>query len=171
MNNKLKPVLVGGGALGVFLVVTVLMSAVPFLRFIGCCNCLWPIAGGLLATMMYIKGSPNPATVLDGAIVGALTGLIGGLIYLVIGLPISYFTNGVEAIDAQIRQLNPNFPLSGIVLMIVGGVVGFFLFIVLSTIGGLIAVPILEKRKTEVVLPPPPQDFGGGPGGSFGSGL
>jgi hypothetical protein len=156
MNSKLKPALIAGGGLGLLLVITVILSAVPFLRFTGCCNCLWPIAAGLLATMLYVKGAPTPATVLDGAIVGALTGVVGGLIYLVVALPISYFVNGVEAMDMQVRQINPNFPLTGVVLLIIGGIVGFFMFIVLTTIGGLIGVPIFEKRKNLVPPPPPP---------------
>lgn len=168
MTNKLKPGLIAGAALGLLLVFTVLISAIPFLRLIGCCNCLWPIAGGLLATMLYVKGSPVPATILDGANLGVLTGVIGGLIYLVIGLPIAYLVTGVEAIDAQIRQLNPDFPLSGMVVMVVGGVVGFVVFVVLSTIGGLVGVPIFEKRKANVGAQPPPQDFGGGPTGPYG---
>lgn len=171
MNNKLKAALIGGGALGLLLVFTVLISAVPFLKLVGCCNCLWPIAGGLLATMLYVKGSPTPATIVDGAIVGALAGVIGGLIYLIIGLPISYFVNGVEAMDMQVRQFNPDFPLTGVVLLIIGGIVGFFIFIVLSTIGGLIGVPIFEKRKGPANMPPPPQDPGGGPAGTYGAGL
>lgn len=171
MNNKLKAALIGGGALGLLLVFTVLISAVPFLKLVGCCNCLWPIAGGLLATMLYVKGSPTPATIVDGAIMGALAGVIGGLIYLIIGLPISYFVSGVEALDMQVRQLSPDFPLTGIVLLIIGGIVGFFIFIVLSTIGGLIGVPIFEKRKGPANMPPPPQDLGGGPAGTYGAGL
>ena len=115
MTNKLKPVLIAGGALGLLFVVTVLISIVPILgRLAGCCNCLWPIAGGVLATMLYVKGSPTPATILDGAVLGALAGVIGGLIYLIVGLPISYVLNGVEVMDAQIRQLSPDFPLGGI---------------------------------------------------------
>ena len=177
MNNKLKPALIGGGALGLLLVFTVLISAVPFLRFMGCCNCLWPIGAGLIATMFYVKGSTTPATILDGAIVGALAGLVGGVIYLVIGLPLNYLINGVAAMDAQVRQLNPDFPLTGVVLLIIGGIVGFVVFIILSTIGGLIGVPIFEKRKGTINTPPPPQDFGGGtgtgpgPSGSYGAGL
>ena len=86
MTNKLKPVMIAGGALGLLLVITVLVSAVPFLKLIGCCNCLWPIAGGVVATMLYVKASPTPASILDGAMLGALAGVIGGLIYLIIGL-------------------------------------------------------------------------------------
>ncbi len=170
MSNNLKPALMVGGGLGLLLVITGLLSAVPFLKFIGCCNCLWPIAGGLLATMLYVKASPIPTSVLDGLIIGALVGVIGGLIYLVIGLPLTYFINGVEAIDTLTRQLSPNFPLSGVVLLVVGGVVGFFIIIVFAIIGGLIAVPIFEKRKAGAEPPPPPQNYGGGAAGGYSPG-
>jgi hypothetical protein len=171
MNDKLKPALLGGGALGLLLVFTVLLSALPFGRFLGCCNCLWPIAAGVLATMFYVKNSPTPATIADGAILGALAGVIGGLIYLVIGLPLSFLMNGVAALDAQMRQYNPDFPISGVLLLVIGGLVGFVIFVVLATIGGIIGVPIFEKRKGTSETPPPPQDFGSGPGGSYGAGL
>lgn len=171
MNDKIKPALLGGGALGLLLVFTVLLSALPFGRFVGCCNCLWPIAAGVLATMFYVKNSPTPATMADGAILGALAGVIGGLIYLVIGLPLSFLINGVAALDAQMRQFNPDFPLSGVILLVIGGLVGFVIFVVLATIGGVIGIPIFEKRKGPVETPPPPQDLGSGPGGSYGAGL
>jgi len=154
MNNKMKPALLAGGALGLLLVITTLFSG--FVRVAGCCGCLWPIAAGVLATMLYVKASPSRAGIGDGAIVGALAGLIGGLIYLVIGVPISYFMGGVEAMDMQIRQLNPNFPLSGVVLLIIGSIVGFLIYVVLTAIGGLIGIPIFEKRKGDVPPPPPP---------------
>ena len=160
MNNKLKPALMAGGALGLLLILTVVVSAVPALGLAGCCNCLWPIAAGMLGTMFYVRSSPTPATPLDGAIVGALAGAIGGLMYLIIGLPISYFLTGVEAIDMQVRQFNPDFPLSGAILLVIGGIVGFVVFIILSTLGGLIGVPIFEKRKGNAIPPTPPQNFG-----------
>lgn len=172
MNDKLKPALLGGGALGLLLVFTVLLSAIPVMgRFIGCCNCLWPIAAGVLATMFYVKASPTPATIADGAILGAIAGVIGGLIYLVVGLPLSYLLHGVAAMDMQMRQINPDIAISGVILMLIGGVIGFVVFVVLSTIGGIIGIPIFEKRKGTVDTPPPPQDFGSGPGGTYGTGL
>lgn len=173
MANKLKPALIGGGALGLLLVLTVIIAAIPIpvIRFVGCCNCLWPIAAGLLATMLYVKGSPVPATILDGTIVGALSGVIGGVIYLIIGLPISFFVNGVEAMNAQVRQFNPDFPLTGVVLLIIGGMVGFVIFVVLATIGGLIGIPLFEKRKENINPPPAPPNMGGSPPGTFGAGV
>lgn len=171
MTNKLKAALIGGGALGLLLVLTVVIASIPFIRFVGCCNCLWPIGAGLIATMFYVKGSPVPATVMDGAIVGALSGVIGGAIYLIIGLPISFFLNGTAAMDAQVRQMSPDFPLSGVVLLIIGGIVGFIIFVVLATIGGLIGIPLFEKRKENINTPPAPPNMGGNPPGSFGAGV
>lgn len=169
MNNKIKPALLGGGALGLLLVITVVIGS--FVPFIGCCNCLWPIAAGVLATMFYVKESATPATVADGAMVGAMAGVVGGLIYMVIGLPLTYLIVGVTAMDAQVRQLSPDFPIAGAVLLIVGGLIAFVIFVVLATLGGVLGIPIFEKRKGTIDAPPPPQDFGAGPGGSYGAGL
>ncbi|HJU63039.1 MAG TPA: hypothetical protein VJ864_13410 [Candidatus Binatia bacterium] len=173
MNNKLRPALIGGGALGLLLVLTVVIAAlpIPVVRMVGCCNCLWPIAGGLVATMLYVKGSPIPVTVLDGAIVGALAGVVGGVIYMIVGLPISFLINGVDALDAQVRAISPEFPLGGIALLVIGGIVGFVIFVVLATVGGLIGVPLFEKRKDNVNVPPPPPSPVGNPPGSFGTGI
>jgi hypothetical protein len=96
------------------------------------------------------------------------------LIHLIIGLPITYAVVGVEAMEMQMRRFNSDLPLTGIVILIIGGIVWFFIFIVLATIGGLIGVPIFEKRKGTADTPPPPQDFGAGPGtgpGTYGAGM
>ena len=173
MNNKLKPALIGGGGLGLLLVLTVVIAAlpIPVVSMAGCCNCLWPIAGGLVATMLYVKGSPLPVTILDGAIVGALAGVIGGVIYLILGLPISFLINGVDAMDAQMRAINPQFPLGGIALLVISGIVGFAIFVVLATVGGLIGVPLFEKRKESINVPPPPPNPMDNPPGSYGTGI
>lgn len=173
MTNKLKPALIGGGALGLFLVLTILISAIPLpvVRSVGCCNCLWPIGAGLLATMLYVKGSPVPATILDGTIVGALSGVIGGVIYLIIGLPVFFVVNGVEMLDAQVRQFDPNFPLAGGVLLVIAFIIWFVIFVVLATIGGLIGVPLFEKRKENINPPAAPPNTGGSPPGTFGAGV
>jgi hypothetical protein len=170
MSNKLKPGIIVGLALGIFLVLTSSIVALTKVNLVGCCNCIWPIVGGLLATLWYIKGSPLPARIADGAIIGLLVGVVAGLIHLVIALPIQYFVGGVGALDAQIRQINPNFPLSGMALLIIAGIIGFIIGILLTIIGGIIAVPIFEKRKGNGPVPPaPPQGFGGAPGAGFGS--
>jgi hypothetical protein len=73
--------------------------------------------------------------------------------------------------DSQVRQLSPDFPIAGAALLIVGGLIAFVMFVVLATLGGVLGIPIFEKRKGNIDAPPPPQDFGAGPGGSYGAGL
>ncbi len=82
MNDKLKPALIGGVVLG-------LLSVIPIVSLGNVCCCLWAILGGVLASYLYVKNSPTPASVGDGAILGAMAGLIGAVITLVIGIPLS----------------------------------------------------------------------------------
>lgn len=169
MNNKLKPALIGGVVLGV-------LSALPFVSAANICCCLWAILGGMLATYLYVKNSPTPATPGDGAILGALAGVVGAVIYLVLGIPIAY-AMGPTMRNMMIRlveNLNPQqaeemrrqFEASGNAigpLILQAFVIGVVLFL-FSVIGGLIGVPIFEKRKGSPP-PPPPINVGGGPGG------
>ena len=152
MNNKLKPALLGGLIVGV-------LSAIPFINY---CCCIWAIGGGVLAGFLYIKESSTPVSVGDGAIVGALAGVVGGILYLIIGLPIALLF-GMAAMQDQLTRSGVDLPVSGFLLMVVSGILCAIFLAVLATLGGLLAVPIFEKRKGGGV-PPAPQDFGGGPG-------
>jgi len=42
---------------------------------------------------------------------------------------------------------------------IVNGLIVAVLLVIFSTLGGLIGIPIFEKRKRDL-MPPPPQNFG-----------
>ena len=150
MNNKLKPALLGGLIVG-------LLSAIPILNY---CCCIWAIAGGGLAGFLYIKNSPTPVPTGDGAIVGALAGVVGGLIYLVIGLPIALVFGAAE-MEAQFRRSGIQMPLSGTMLLVVGAFIAALGLLVLATLGGLLSIPIFEKRKAGG---PPPPPATGGPG-------
>jgi len=159
MNNKLKPALLGGLIVGV-------LSAIPFINY---CCCIWSIGGGLLAGFLYIKSSQTPVSVGDGAIVGGLAGVVGGVIYLILGLPIA-IVFGMAAMQDQLNRSGVELPISGVLLMIVYGIICAIFLAVLATIGGLLAVPIFEKRKNGAAPPAPPQNFAGGPG-TYGSGV
>ena len=148
MNNKLKPALLGGLVVG-------LLSAIPFINY---CCCIWSIGGGLLAAYLYIKDSPTPVTTGDGAIVGGLAGVVGAIIYLIIGLPIAILF-GMTAVEEQLSRSGVQLPFSGVLLMIVSGIVAAIILAVLATLGGLIGVAIFEKRKGSGIAPPPPQTF------------
>jgi hypothetical protein len=144
MNNKLKPALLGGLIVG-------LLSAIPFVNY---CCCVWAIGGGALATYLYIKNSAVPVRPGDGAMLGGLAGIVGGVIYFVIGVPIAYLV-GAAAMEQAFARSGINLPLSGALLFLVSGFLGAILLVILSLLGGLIAVPIFEKRKGDVPPPPP----------------
>lgn len=150
MNNKLKPALLGGLIVGI-------LSALPF---ISTCCCIWAVGGGLVAGMLYIKSSPIPVQTGDGAIVGALSGIVGAAIYLLIGLPIA-FLRGTADVEAQLARSGVQLPFTGTVLLLVGGLFGALCLVVLATGGGLLSIPIFEKRKPGGPPPPPPTNVGG----------
>ena len=169
MNNKLKPALIGGVVIGV-------LSVIPFVSAANLCCCLWAILGGLLATNLYVKNSPTPARPGDGAVLGVIAGAIGAVIYLVIGIPITIamgpvmrnmFVSLMQNIDArQAEMMRQQFEAQGnaIVPLIIKSLIGAALLFVFAILGGLLGVPIFEKRKGN---PPPPPTFGAGgsPGG------
>jgi hypothetical protein len=144
--NKLKPALLGGLVVG-------LLSAIPVLNY---CCCIWGIGGGGLAGFLYIKDSPTPVRPGDGAMIGALAGLVGGLIYLLVGVPIAYFT-GAAAMEEAFARSGVQIPVTGALLFIVVGLLAAVCLIVLSVIGGLLAIPIFEKRKNGAPPMSPPE--------------
>jgi hypothetical protein len=148
MNNKLKPALLGGLIVGV-------LSAIPFINY---CCCIWSIGGGALAAYLYIKSSPIPVSTGDGAMVGGLAGVVGGIIYLILGLPIA-LVFGMASMTESLNRSGVNLPISGFLLIIVAAIVGAIILALLATLGGVIGVAIFEKRKGDGLAPPPPQNF------------
>ena len=153
MNNKLKAALLGGLIVGV---VSGLVSLIPIVKM---CCCLFGIGGGVVAGLIYIKGSPTRVPIGDGAMVGALAGVVGGIIYLIVCLPITLFVGAAE-FERAVSQYGRQMPFSGTALIVISSIVGAIGLIILAAIGGILSVPIFEKRK-DVVPPPPPA---GGPG-------
>ena len=169
MNNKLKPALIGGIFIGV-------LSVIPFVSAANLCCCLWAILGGMLATYLYVKNSPTPASAGDGAVVGVIAGAIGALISVILGVPIAIamgpvmqnmIVNLLQNVDpSQADLMRRQFEASGnaIAPLIIQSLIGAGLLFVFAILGGLLGVPIFEKRKG---APPPPPTFnaGGSPGG------
>lgn len=142
--NKVKPALLGGLIVG-------LLSAIPIANY---CCCIWSIGGGLVAGLLYIKGSPTRVPTGDGAIIGALAGVFGAIIYLIIGLPVAIFFQA-GALEEALRNAGLQLPMSGTLLIVVAGLIVALCLLILAVIGGLLAVPIFEKRKNGVPPPTP----------------
>jgi hypothetical protein len=162
MNNKLKAALLGGLLVGVF---SAVHSLIPIVSM---CCCIWSIIGGALAAFIYIKGSPTPVQMGEGAMVGGLAGVVGGVIYVIIYLPIAILW-GMATMEEQLNRSGVQLPFSGSILMVVASIIGAVLIILLATLGGVIGTAIFEKRKGGNAAPPTPQNFGGP--GSYGSGV
>ena len=169
MNDKLKPALIGGVVLGI-------LSVIPFVSAVNICCCLWAILGGMLATYLYVRSSPTPASAGDGAILGAIAGLVGAIIYVIVGIPIAMAMGPTmrNMIIALVERLDPRqaevmrtqFEAAGnsIGPIIINALIFGALIFVFTIIGGLLGVPIFEKRKAGPP-PPPPYNPAGGPGG------
>ena len=169
MNTKLKPALIGGVLIGV-------LSVIPFVSAANLCCCLWAILGGMLATYLYVKNSPTPASAGDGAVLGVIAGAVGAVISLILGIPINLAMGPVmrNMIVSLMQNLDPRqadmmrqqFEAQGNAIgpLIFQSLIGAALLFVFAILGGLLGVPIFEKRKG---APPPPPTFnaGGGPGG------
>jgi hypothetical protein len=168
MNNKVKPAVIGGVVLG-------LLSAIPFVNLVNFCCCAWAILGGMLATYMYVKNSPTPANAGDGAVIGGIAGAIGAVIYLVIGIPLSIvagtamrevLVNLLTSLDprqAEMIRAQMEVQVQSISGAIIQGFIGALLLIVFAVLGGLIGIPLFEKRKAGPMPPPPPPGPGGAP--------
>jgi hypothetical protein len=161
MNDKIKPAVIGGVVLG-------LLSVIPIINLGNVCCCLWAILGGVIASNLYIKSSRAPVSVGEGAMLGAIAGVVGGAIYLVLGVPIQLLVGTAmsNVLLNFLRQYNPQQAemmraqmMAGQTVLgaIVRGVLGAIILAIFSTLGGLIAVTIFEKRKA---TPPPPPSYG-----------
>jgi hypothetical protein len=169
MNNKIKPALIGGVVVGI-------LSVIPFVSLVNVCCCLWAILGGMLGSYLYVKNSPTPATAGDGAIVGVLVGLIGAAIAIVLGVPIGLAMGStmrglllslIESIDpGQVEMFRAQMEASQtITRAIVNSIIAAVFLFIFSIIGGLIGIPLFEKRKGNLTPPPPPNI--GGVGGGY----
>jgi hypothetical protein len=167
MNDKLKPAIIGGVILGV-------LSAIPA---VNTCCCIWALVGGIVAANIYIKASPNPVTPADGAIVGAIAGVVGAVLIIVIGIPLQlifgaammsmmggFIQNADPSQAAQLQQAMAGG--LGFGRAILNGLLYSVCAVIFSAVGGLLGVAIFEKRKGGPgVPPPPPPPAAGGPGG------
>ena len=163
MNDKLKPAMIGGVFIG-------LLSIIPIVNLGNVCCCLWAILGDLLATYLYVKNSPVPASAGDGAILGAIAGAVGAVIVIILGIPISIIAGGItrELLIRLMESVNPAqaemvraqmVAGESIAGAIVNGIILAVCVVIFSTLGGLIGVPIFEKRKRDTGMPPPPQSY------------
>lgn len=165
--DRKQPALIGGVIVGV-------LSIIPFLDNVFCC-CLWALLGGIVAAKVLVDRSPRPVLPADGAMVGLLAGAIGGAIHLLIGPFLGVLSSGLYArvlenvargvddpqVQEAIKRILERFQEAESVGFVQQLAVQFLFYAVkavvlvaITTLGGLLGVALLEKRKGET---PPPE--------------
>src|SRR5205085_9170338 len=153
MNDKMKAALAGGAVAGV-------LSIIPVMNY--CCF-LWAIAGGALAVYIYNNKAPAQLRTGEGAAIGLMAGGIGGVIYLIIGLPLALFVFGGQIQQAFQQAGLRDFPIAGTALAVLVVLFIALILVGFATLGGVIGVAMFKSRPGITPPPPPPTGFGGGP--------
>lgn len=156
--SKFVPALVGGAVAGVLSLLPGFLQPSAFVVLSFLCV-VWALIGGALAANLYIKRSPTPVRPGEGAVVGLLAGIIGGIIYLILDTPVAYAIHGeyIEFVSSQ----QPN-KISAGAFFALTGIAGAVTIAGFSILGGLIGVAMFEKRRPtqHTSMPPPPPGYG-----------
>ena len=162
--GKLLPALYGGVIMGV-------ISGVPVLSLVNCLCCAGIMLGGFMAVFFYkneLKPTSSPLTNGDGLGLGALAGVAGAVVTVVL-TALFHFAFGM-ALGGGMQRLEDlgignQFPPETLRMIeglmkeqsILGITFVFHLIIdpLFGLIGGLIGYAVF-KPKTPVVMPPPP---------------
>jgi len=170
--SKLQPVLLGGLVLG-------LGSVIPGLSYGNICCCGWAIVGGGFAAYLLIKRSPVlPIASGDGAAAGALAGVVGSFINLIVGVPLTLLQWKTAVSQMQQRADSVSDPASREVVRQMTDIMqsrpalialGLWLLFTIvgvgmAALGGVIGVAIFEKRKGQSPTQPPYAPAGFPPG-------
>ena len=84
-GGMLKPALIAGVLLGI-------LSALPLIQWVNSCCCAWVIGGGIFAAYLYVRESAEAVTLGRGLALGLLTGVIGGIVSVLMSLPLLYIS-------------------------------------------------------------------------------
>jgi len=162
-----QPALIGGLIVGI-------ASAIPGVSALNCCFCGWALIGGAIAAKIVIGSSSRPLRAGDGAMLGLYAGLIGGVVFVVVAVPIilSGFATDLsirimenlagsvsnpelqEAMAQVIAQVSAQGPFERLISSIPVMVVQVILQAAFTVVGGLLGVSLFERRRS--VPPPPP---------------
>jgi hypothetical protein len=166
MNDQRKPsflvpALIGGVAAGV-------LSGIPLL---GCLCCLWIIGGAMLASHLAAREMPVSMTAGDGAIVGALAGIVAAVVDTLISIPfqalnlelmrrlmdrIAEYSSRLPGNWREMLQqrMNENTTLPWFLF---GLVISAAIFAALGALGGIIGASLFGKKPAPPAAPPSPE--------------
>jgi hypothetical protein len=155
MSNRLQPALWGGLFIGV-------LSALPLVNAGNCCCCLWVLMGGALAAYLRQQNNPSQIDAAEGAIVGLMAGVVGGIVYSLLSIPLQMMAGPMQQewmneilssnpnVTPEMREMFERLTASS-GLHLIGMIISIVVNSIFGMLGGLIGVAIFKRN-----LPPPP---------------
>ncbi len=130
-------------------VLTTLFSNLPIIGIINCVVCAWFWAGGVFAVWLYRRLGSRTPTMRQGLTIGALTGLLAGILGFALSFAgVSGLQGMMQGLPADATSGMQDIPAWGVIVFNVMGVV---FNIVFGTLGGWLAVTIFNRaRKPEL---------------------
>lgn len=168
-QDYFRPALIAGGVAGI-------LSAVPMINYVNCLCCLWVVAAGAFGVYLLKKGTAGPISKSDGALVGAVTGLVAAMAKTIAAIPLRGFDLALSRrfldrlaelapsempagwdkwLDQGAGPLTPAFLILGLFLTSI-------IFAAFGALGGVIGTALFSRieRPAQPIDPPqPPQTF------------
>lgn len=156
-----RPALVAGAIAG-------LLSALPIISAGNCLCCLWIVGGGAVAARLLATRTPALLRSGDGAVVGALTGIVAAVVDSIATIPFQkYNLELARRILDNLPDLGSDMPagLDGLLQgsgalspgwMLVGLFFSAAIFMVAGVLGGIIGVAIFAKKAAPPAASQPP---------------
>ena len=155
-----QPALIGGAVVGV-------LSALPIVSAGNVCCCLWVVCGGAVAAYVLQQNQSAPVTPGDGALAGALAGLAGAFIFLVLSIPIALVMAPMQrlmierviesgSVPPEFRELAGTYA-GGLVGVTVGFFLQLFVGSIFATLGGVLGAAIFKKPLPPGTIEEPAQ--------------
>jgi ABC-type Co2+ transport system permease subunit len=149
MNSRsfILSALIAGAVIGV-------LANLPVLNLINCFLCLWVWVGGMLAVYLYRRFQRGEGSLTggQGAGLGAVAGLVGTFVGLIVYSLTSFISIPIFASVARFFQVEGDLPFkSGDAPSVVGSAVFFFMFNAVTyplfgAISGLLAANLMGKK-------------------------
>lgn len=148
MSTKVKSALIGGAVFGI-------ASLLPYIGLVNAFCCALYIAGGVLATYLYLKEAPPAAKAPygEGAVVGLLAGVFGGIVVAIVSpiLTAMGYMPGAEVLE-MLKGFGVPMPDMDVaaevtaLTLVMGAVQAIVLYMIFGTIGGLVGTAIFHKK-------------------------
>ncbi len=161
----LVPALIGGSIAGV-------LSGIPIFN---CLCCLWVIGGAALSASLLAKNQGGVLSAGDGAIVGALTGIVAAVVNSLVGIPLrAVNARIVQDLLDRVPQVLEEMPQGwdswfdqalmpfSLPMFLFGLFISAAIFAAVGALGGVIGVSLFGRKKpaTSQGAPGAPQDPG-----------